>query len=65
MSILLNNKISHKGYDIEKINGGINVLLNCLIKKKNLTNFNPMHKTRPIIFLNGKFIGGYDELISQ
>jgi glutaredoxin len=52
-----------KAYKIEKI--GMNKLLNNLVKIKDKIFFNEKHKTRPIIFKNSKFIGGFDSLDSN
>lgn len=56
------NKLSYKGYNIDKIDGNLNKLIQCLTKKKDITDFNPTHKTRPVIFKKGKFIGGLSDL---
>ncbi len=37
-------------------------LLDTLNQYSYLTNFNSSHVTKPIIFINGKFIGGSTEL---
>ena len=55
---------NYKGYDINKI-GGTDILLDILKKYHSELNFDPMHRTIPIIFYNGKFIGGSDELIKR
>lgn len=62
IQLLHNNNKSYKGYNIDKIKGGIGELLFCLSDKSNITYYNKNHKTRPIIFYKGKFIGGYDNL---
>ena len=36
-----------------------------LKKESNSTQFNKNHKTRPIIFYKGKFIGGYNDLLQK
>ena len=56
-------KKSFKGYKIDKIK--MNKLLDYLRETKEKTNFNVNHKTRPIIFKKGLFIGGYDDLIES
>lgn len=59
---LLNDyKQSYKGYNLNNIDGGIQYVLNCLVSP-NVTSFNPEHKTKPLIFHYGKFLGGYQEL---
>jgi glutaredoxin len=62
LNLLSDHKLNFKGYQIDKINGDINILLACLKKTHDLTYFNVNHNTRPIIFKNSKFIGGYMEL---
>jgi glutaredoxin len=37
-------------------------LLKVLNKNANLINFDKNHRTKPIIFYNGKFIGGFQQL---
>ncbi len=54
--------IQHRTYDIDRVPGNINTLCEIFTKKKELTNYDPNHTTRPIIFYKGKFIGGYNEL---
>lgn len=63
LSLMETNKKQFKGYDIDKIKGNLPRLLDCLQKNANITSFNIEHKTRPIIFYKGKFIGGYSELL--
>lgn len=60
-NLLKTKNKSYKGYEIDK-KGNISILLECLKKNKKITGFNPKHKTRPIIFKNGQFIGGFDNL---
>lgn len=62
VKLLENNKLQFKGYKIDKIKGDIDTLVSNLKLTSNLTNFNKKHRTRPIIFKNGKFLGGYTEL---
>lgn len=60
---LLNLKnVHYRGYDIDTLDGGVNHLLNVLINNADQLNYNINHHTKPIIFKNGKFLGGYDEL---
>jgi len=40
-------------------------LLHALNNYKDVNGFNPNHKTLPIIFHKGKFIGGYTELTKK
>ena len=62
IELLKKNDKPFKGYKIDKINGGIRVLTKCLSDSKEITSFNENHKTRPVIFYDGKYIGGYTEL---
>lgn len=59
---LKTKKKNFKGYDIDNIKGGIERILKCLNLNKDNTGFNPEHKTRPIIFYEGRFIGGFSDL---
>lgn len=62
LQTLRNNNLSYKGYDIGEITGGMPELLRVLNKNAALFQFDTDHKTKPIIFFNGKFIGGADDL---
>lgn len=62
LQLLRNSNVSYKGYNIHQIKGNMSKLLEVLNNNHTLINFNPNHKTKPIIFLNGKFIGGFDDL---
>ncbi len=64
IELLKNKNIPYRGYIIENIvpNDNIQLLLNKLARNKDITNFNSSHRTRPIIFKHGKFLGGYTEL---
>ena len=62
IELLKDKNVKFKGYIIENIDGDMTVLLNKLIKNKDIIKFNSEHKTRPIIFYNKIFIGGYSEL---
>tara|TARA_S200000501_G_C20554903_1_gene626142 strand:+ start:398 stop:688 length:291 start_codon:yes stop_codon:yes gene_type:complete len=59
---LKKNKIPFKGYKIDKIKGKLDQLLTELRRDKHVHNFDIDHKTRPIIFKKGVFLGGYDKL---
>lgn len=48
-------RIGHTTGDLKK-------LLSRFKQYKDVLKFNEKHSTRPIIFYNGKFIGGYQEL---
>lgn len=62
LSLLRNSNVVYKGYNINEIKGGMEYLLMILNKHKDQLYFDPSHKTKPIIFYNGKFIGGFSEL---
>lgn len=62
IKLLKDNKLLFKGYNIA--NYGFKKLLNIFktfCADKNVS-FNCNHTTKPIIFVNGKFLGGYTEL---
>lgn len=61
LSLFKNNKISPVTIDIENINGSINEIRTELHNHKSL-QFPFDYSTRPMIFLNGKFLGGYQQL---
>lgn len=63
LKLLKNEKLSFKGYIIDNIKGKLPRVLDRLNRGKDLTNFKEDHKTIPIIYRNGKFIGGYSELV--
>lgn len=62
LDLLRQSNVLYKGYDISDINGQMPKLLEILNENAKLIGFDSNHRTRPIIFLNGKFIGGYNEL---
>lgn len=62
LELLKKNKLLYKGYKIDKIEGQMEELLKKLKDTKHLTKFDESHKTRPIVFYNGEFIGGFQEL---
>lgn len=62
LKLLQKHKKPFKGYIIEKLTIDIKDILDKLKKTSKITNFDCNHKTRPIIFYNGKYIGGYDKL---
>jgi glutaredoxin len=64
LQFLHDNNLTYKGYNIDDIPGGMNKLLDVLRRNAQLIYFNPHHHTKPIIFLNGKFLGGRDDLIN-
>lgn len=62
LSTLRERNLPFKGYNINNISGNMPRLLQVLTTYSNLTGFNPYHTTKPIIFINGKFVGGMDDL---
>lgn len=62
MKLLKDNNLSFKSYNINHIKNGLQRLLHYLNTHKIITQFNEKHKTIPIIFYNGKFIGGFSDL---
>lgn len=65
IELLKEKNVSFKGYIIDKIKGNLHELLIALKKTSSITNFDIEHKTRPIIFKNGVFLGGYSELMKD
>lgn len=63
VELLKNKGVPFKGYIIDKIKGNLKELTDHLKKTNSLTNFNIDYHTRPIIFKNGNFLGGYNELL--
>lgn len=62
LDLLRSHNVRYKGYNIDNINGGMEYVLNSLNEYRDLINFDPSHRTKPIIFNNGKFLGGMSEL---
>lgn len=62
IELLKTKNMSFKGYNINNINGGLEKLLYYLNLQEKKTKFNVNHKTKPIIFYKGTFIGGFSEL---
>lgn len=60
-AIKFKSKNAQKQYPSD---ANMNLLLQVFTKNKLQLNYNILHKTRPIIFYNGLFIGGYDDLIN-
>ena len=61
LTLLNQNRIPYKSIDIENINGTMNEIRARLAKDKSI-GFPESYSTRPMIFVNGKFIGGYADL---
>ena len=62
LALLKQKNVPFKGYNINDIDGGMFKLLEVLNKNASIIGFNSDHRTKPIIFYDGKFIGGYTEL---
>lgn len=60
--LLRNKKKSYKGYNVDQI--GLNHFTDEFIKNSKQLNYDVSHKTKPIIFYKGQFIGGYDQLVN-
>lgn len=61
LELLRSHNLSYKGYDIDQM-GGLERVLSTLKTGQGATGFDPAHRTRPIIFINGHFLGGADQL---
>lgn len=62
LNILKEKNLLHKAYIIDDITNDLSLLFKAFIQGINDTNFSREHRTRPIIFYKGKFIGGCDKL---
>lgn len=62
LNIFRSKGLNYKGYEISKIDGGISQLLRTFNSHRDAIAFNPDHHTKPMIFFNKKFIGGFNEL---
>lgn len=62
LDLLRTKNVKYKGYNINEIKGNMPRLLEVLNKHVDMIYYDPSHKTKPVIFYNGKFIGGFDEL---
>jgi len=65
LALLDKYNLKYKGYNIDNIRGNIRRVIDSLIKYKSITNFQETHKTKPIIFYKGEFVGGFTELQSK
>lgn len=61
LALLKEQNISPQKFDIEKINGSMNEIRTALSNVKSI-GFPFEYSTRPMIFVNGEFLGGYQEL---
>jgi glutaredoxin len=64
IKMLTEYNLPFKGYIIENIDGGLDRIITDIKEYNSIVelNFINSHKTRPIVFFKGKFIGGYTEL---
>ena len=69
VSLLEKAGVKCKGYIIDKIKGEIKGDLSLLLERLKLNSeelkFDNKHKTRPLIFKDGQFIGGHDALVQH
>jgi glutaredoxin len=56
------NSLQYKYYEMDKYHELFISILNKLSELNSKLNIDPNHQTFPVIFYNGKFIGGYSEL---
>jgi len=54
--------VKHRHYKIDNVPGGFPAILEIFNKRSNETGYDKNHKTKPIVFYKGKFVGGYTEL---
>jgi glutaredoxin len=66
IALLKKSNVSWKGYNINNIKEGLTGLLNYFNSIKMLDNYNKEnntdHTTKPLIFYNQQFIGGFTDL---
>lgn len=61
LELLNENRIQCVSIKIEDINDTMSQIVSQLAKS-GIPNFDGTHRTRPMIFIDGKFIGGFSEL---
>jgi glutaredoxin-related protein len=61
LQLLNKNHISHTSIDFDHIGASMDEIRQKLSRVKSL-QFPASYSTRPIVFINGEFIGGYNEL---
>jgi glutaredoxin len=64
LNYLKSNKIDFKGYDVNVKPGRFNDLLADLNANSAAVQFDTTHRTKPIVFYKGKYIGGATETIN-
>ena len=62
LKLLRDSNVNYKGYNIDKIPGEKAYVMDVFLRNKESLQYKPEFKTKPFIFLNGKFIGGFNEL---
>lgn len=62
VTLAKHSKMPYRTYDIDNVPGGFKSILDIFGNRKNEVGFDSTHKTKPIVFYKGKFIGGYNEL---
>jgi len=63
---LRKSKSKYKGYDIDKIPQiGLTGLLDIFVRNKSEIGFDSSHRTIPIVFYDGTYVGGSEELIQR
>ena len=63
LELLRRSNVKYKGYNINDISGGMPTLLRVLGENAEKIGFDKTHRTKPIIFYDKKFLGGYDDLM--
>jgi glutaredoxin len=62
LELLKDKEIYIKGYKIDPKHK--EHMFGCLEEQKDITKYDPSHKTFPTIFYKGSFIGGYTDLLN-
>jgi glutaredoxin len=62
LELLKQSGYAYNSYDINQIPGGMTYLLSVFNKYATQLHFDPNHQTKPMIWYNSNFIGGYTEL---
>lgn len=63
LELLRSAKVPYKAYDINDLPGGLYRLIFIFNCHSNDIRFDSNHTTKPLIFYNHQFIGGYNQLI--
>lgn len=62
LNLLRKSNFKYKSYNIDKIRGNMSTVKSMLSQNYALINYNLGHNTKPVIFYNRKFLGGYSNL---